>query len=328
MRWAFLGIGRVTPRMVEAIRMVNGHEIVAAVARDSDALNKWCERHSVTQSSADFHRWCESPEIDAVYVALPPHLHFEYIRHAILNGKTVLSEKPLVMNHEQALEIAQLTDEHNASVHQATAFPFHPRSQAMKQIIASGELGEVKRIIAAFSASHILNRGRDYRTDPTLGGGCLLDLGWYCSFATQWLTGLSVVDVSAMGTKSGQGVWISAQAIVRLSNGAIAHWDSGFDAAGRKWIEVAGSQGSVICDDFLRPWDLAKPRFWVHGSDGKARAELIGTGFQQEVAMVEHLAKGRTQESEQLLSIAVESHRHLDLWEKEMNDRGSDGTIR
>ena len=84
----------------------------------------------------------------------------------------------------------------------------------------------------------------------------------------------------------------------------------------------------MICDDFLRPWDLAKPRFWVHGSDGKARAELIGTGFQQEVAMVEHLAKGRTQESEQLLSIAVESHRHLDLWEKEMNDRGSDGTIR
>ena len=328
MRWAFLGIGRVTPRMVDAVRKVKGHEVVAVAARDAVALHAWCECHSVRQSSSNFHQWCESPEIDAVYIALPPHLHFEYLKHAILHGKTVLSEKPLVLNHEQALEIAQLATKHNASVHQATAFPFHPRSQAIKQIIASGELGEVKRIIAAFSASHVLHRGRDYRSDPTLGGGCLLDLGWYCSFATQWLTGLSVIDVSAMGTKSAQGIWTSAQAIVRLSNGAIAHWDSGFDAAGRKWIEVAGNKGSVICDDFLRPWDLAKPRFWVHGTDGKARAEIVGEGFQQEVAMVASLDKGRTDESEQLLSIAVESHRHLDLWEKEMNGRASVEAIR
>ena len=87
----------------------------------------------------------------------------------------------------------------------------------------------------------------------------------------------------------------------------VASWDCGYEAAGRKWIEIAGTQASLICDDFLRPWDIEKPRFWVHGSDGKARSEQAGVGVFQEARLVESVATCTFEESLEALSLAIET---------------------
>jgi hypothetical protein len=108
------------------------------------------------------------------------------------------------------------------------------------------------------------------------------------------------------------------QTIARLSGGAVASWDCGYDAAGRKWIEIAGTQASVICDDFIRPWDLDKPRFWVHGQDGKARSESLGEGLLQEIRMVEAVEKQSLLESLENLELAVSTQRVLARIEKEL----------
>jgi predicted dehydrogenase len=154
-------------------------------------------------------------------------------------------------------------------------------------------------------------RQDEHRTDPKLGGGCLLDLGWYCVAATMWLTGLKVQSVQAIGTKR-SGVWESVQALAILSNGAVAHWDCGFDTASRKWIEVAGTEGSWICDDFIRPWDNAKPRYWVHGHAGKSRVESIGENFFQEVAMIDACCHESDEWISSQLEEALGIHRVLD----------------
>jgi hypothetical protein len=78
-------------------------------------------------------------------------------------------------------------------------------------------------------------------------------------------------------------------------------------SAGRKWIGIAGTQASLICDDFLRPWDIEKPRFWVHGSDGKARSEQAGVGISQEAQLVRSLSSCTFEESLEALSLAIET---------------------
>ena len=85
----------------------------------------------------------------------------------------------------------------------------------------------------------------------------------------------------------------------------MASWDCGYEATGRKWIEIAGTQASLICDDFLRPWDIEKPRFWVHGSDGKARCEIDGPGIFQEAQMVQSLQRVTLDESLEALELAI-----------------------
>lgn len=319
MRWAFLGIGRVTPRMVSALRAIPHQQLCAVAARNPESLRTWAQSFSVDRITTDLEHWCVSDDIDAVYVALPPSLHAELSILALRHRKTVLSEKPLAIHSNQATAMFNASRDNLTLLQHATSFPFHPRSRAMRSIIKSGELGELKRITVSVSFSEVMHRGSDHRTQPSLGGGCLLDLGWYCAFATRWFTDLHPIEIKALGNRLSsdhpEGVWGSAQAIVRLNNDAIAHWDCGFDASGRKWIEIAGSKGSLICDDFTRPWDLSKPRFWVHGLHGKARSETVGADCFQEKVLFESMAAGVTEESSALLECGVLTQRDLELWE-------------
>jgi len=318
MRWAFVGIGRVTHRMVEAVRSA-GHEIVLAAGRDAAKLRDWQNRFGVEHVTTDLDAACESDLVDAVYVALPPSLHARFAIRALESHKRVLCEKALAVSLDQAEEIRQAVLRTKMPLVHATAFPHHPRSMAMRNVIESGELGEICRISVACTVGGILQR-RDHRSDASAGGGCLLDLGWYCVYSTLWFTDFRPSQIVSMGTRVDNelsSAWYQVQSMARLESALkespkahrslVASWDCGYEAAGRKWIEIAGTQASVICDDFLRPWDIEKPRFWVHGSDGKARSEQAGVGVFQEARLVESVANCTFDESLEALSLAIET---------------------
>jgi predicted dehydrogenase len=331
MRWAFVGIGRVTHRMVEAVRAA-GHEVTLAAGRDAQKLRDWQDRFGVSQTTTDLHAACESNQVDAVYIALPPSLHAEYAIRSLEAGKRVLCEKALSVTLDQAEEIRQAVLRTKMPLVHATAFPHHPRSQAMREVILSGELGEICRVSVACSVGGILER-QDHRSDASLGGGCLLDLGWYCVYSTLWLTGFRPKQIKSIGTRvhaEPTSAWYQVQTLAKLQAVAanspqahrslVASWDCGYEAAGRKWIEIAGTKASVICDDFLRPWDVEKPRFWVHGSDGKARAQLDGVGVFQEAQMVRSVQTTSFEESLDGLSLAIETQSILSKIDASLED--------
>lgn len=322
MRWAILGIGRVTPRMVQAIRGCPGDSLVRVAARDPIKLARWQQQHSVACGSTDFLETIEADDIDAVYVALPPSEHARWSIAALERGKRVLCEKPLAANVEDAVAMLEASRRTQTPLVHATGFPFHPRSAAIRSIVQSGDLGKICRVTIACSFSGILERPGDHRTLVSAGGGCLLDLGWYCVYATAWLTGQHPTFMQSIGTRAAPGsndsAWEHVQTVARLSGGAVASWDCGYDAAGRKWIEIAGTRASVICDDFIRPWDLDKPRFWVHGQDGKARSESMGEGLLQETRMVEAIETNSLHESLESLELAVHTQRVLSRIEEDL----------
>lgn len=314
-RWGFLGVGRVTERMVKAIRARAGHRIVMAAARDPIKLKQWSEHHQVDAVTCDLMDVLQSPEVNAIYIALPPALHREWACRALRMGKRVLCEKPLGISAQECSAMIDASRETSTPLIHATGFVHHPRSHAIRACIRSGELGTIRRVTVACTFSSVADRPSDHRFDDAQGGGCLLDLGWYCVYATLWFTGLRPIELESFGTRrdhSTGGGWHQVQTIARLEGGALGVWDCGYDAAGRKWIEIAGSKGSVICDDFLRPWDPAKPRFWVHGQDGKARAETVGEGIEQESWLVQHAALAPMQSTLESLELALSTQSILD----------------
>jgi predicted dehydrogenase len=305
--------------MVEAVRAA-GHEVVFCAGRDLNKLRDWQDRYAVRYGTTNLHAACNSPQVDAVYVALPPSLHTEFATLALRAGKRVLCEKSLSVNVEQAEEIRRVVRETKVPLVHATAFPHHPRANAIRRVIESGELGEICRVSVACSVGSILDR-KDHRSDASAGGGCLLDLGWYCVYSTLWFTGFRPTQMQSLGTRihaDPNSAWYQVQTAAKLApslpstshlahRSLVASWDCGYEAAGRKWIEIAGTKASVICDDFLRPWDIDKPRFWVHGSDGKARCETEGIGVFQESQMVESVKNISLDESLEALSLAIET---------------------
>ena len=127
MRWGFIGIGRVTHRMVEAVRAA-GHQVAWGAGRDPHKLAQWQQRFNVPNVSTDFREVIVSETVDAIYVALPPSLHATWAIAALEHGKRVLCEKALASDEAQANLILAAVLRTGIPLVDATAFPHHPRS--------------------------------------------------------------------------------------------------------------------------------------------------------------------------------------------------------
>ena len=161
----------------------------------------------------------------------------------------------------------------------------HPRAAAMKQVLTDGMLGDLRRVTSAFTFRWEQPPTNEYRLDRLLCGGSLLDLGWYNVGVTLWAFEALPQRVSATARWHG-GVDHSLDATLWFDDVRRASFDCGFDVPLRKWVEIAGTHGSLVCDDFTRPWTEDRPRFWRHDSGGKVTEQLI-PGSKQEVCLID-----------------------------------------
>ncbi|MEE3367453.1 MAG: Gfo/Idh/MocA family oxidoreductase, partial [Planctomycetota bacterium] len=159
----------------------------------------------------------------------------------------------------------------------------------MKEQITSGTLGELRRVTSAFTFRFDEVPDYDIRLDPETGGGSLGDLGWYCCRAALWAFDDLPTRVFATA-RMFRDVDMNLSALLWYDDQRMASFDCGFDTELRKWFEVAGTRSSLVCDDFLSPWDVNKPRFWVHDRNGLKGEHLAPTPI-QEVVMIENFAQ-------------------------------------
>ena len=87
-----------------------------------------------------------------------------------------------------------------------------------------------------------------------------------------------------------RGVDKNAMAMMWFDDDRTASFDCGYDLTRRKWMEVVGESGNLVCDDFLSPWDLEKQRFWVHDDQGVA-TEHQSRSVVQEASMIESMVQ-------------------------------------
>jgi predicted dehydrogenase len=284
LRIGVLGTGRITRKIGPAIARVAGAELAAVGSRDGERAAAWAAEQGATRSHGSYAALLDDPEIDAVYVALPPSLHREWTVRAAERGLHVLCEKPLAPSFGEAAEMVAACRQHGVQLLDGVMWVHTPRAALMRAVIDSDTLGEVRRVTSAFSFP--AGWGADeHRFKADLGGGCLLDLGWYSVGVSLWAFGELPESVAGWATWR-DGTDRAFTGMLRYGDGRTAGFDCGFELAARRWVEVAGRAGSLVCDDFVRPWDAATPRFWTHGDYGKA-AEHRCEPFGQEECLVE-----------------------------------------
>ncbi len=115
--------------------------------------------------------------IDILYIPLPPALHYEYAKKALLKGKHVFLEKPLTTCLKDTEELIQLAKERKLVLQENYMFQFHKQLEVVKDIIDSHKLGELRFIRSCFSFPK--RAANDFRYSQKLGGGALLDAGGY-----------------------------------------------------------------------------------------------------------------------------------------------------
>jgi predicted dehydrogenase len=177
-RIGVLGAARIVKgALIAPSRMVDDVEVTAVAARDPDRAAEYAARHGIPRVHRSYDELLADPSLDAVYVPLPAARHAEWTIAAIQAGKHVLCEKPFTSNTPSAERVAAVAAAAwDRVVMEAYHSHYHPFQRRMREIVDT-ELGAVTSARALFCVP--IPPGRDIRWNLALGGGGLLDVGYY-----------------------------------------------------------------------------------------------------------------------------------------------------
>ncbi|MFJ5835135.1 Gfo/Idh/MocA family protein [Streptomyces sp. NPDC093089] len=218
LKWGVVAPGWVATRFVEALRTYTDQKVVAVGSRDAERARAFADRFGIPTAYGSYAELVEDRDVDIVYIASPHSGHFEQAMQAIDAGRHVLVEKAFTRNAREAEQLIEAARERGVFLMEAMWMRFLPHIDVIRQVVASGLLGEVRTVIADHGlpvepdAAH-----RHYA--PELAGGALLDLGIYpVSFASMVLGPFA--SVTAVGTKAFTGVDGQASIVVTSPSGA------------------------------------------------------------------------------------------------------------
>lgn len=185
--------------------------------------------------------------VDAVYIPLPPALHYRWAKEALEHHKHVLCEKPMTTNAEDTRELIGMAKQQNLVLWENYAFLFHSQFQAIREMVEQKQVGDVRLISACFGFPF---RGAgDFRYDAKMGGGALLDCGGYTIKAATELMGNEVeVKASSLTASEKFGVDICGNITLQDENGRVAQLAFGMDNAYRCQLSVWGQKGEIMAN--------------------------------------------------------------------------------
>ena len=240
--WGFIGAGVVASKaLAPAVRSASNANLYAVASRDiSKATNLSPER-----VYDNYDELINDPKVDAIYISLPNNFHAPIASRALRSGKAVLCEKPLTMNYQESLELVEAAALSKSLLVEAIWYRWHPRLIKACQQIAAGVIGEIREINAAFT--YVNSNKGNYRFDPALGGGALLDLGPYPLHLIPSLFGsearVELLDVNQEFGPSGVDLVTKVEALI---NGSIKfNFNVSFVGQLSQEISISGSSGEI-----------------------------------------------------------------------------------
>lgn len=177
-RIGILGAAAIVPMaLTNPARRVREAQVLAIAARDPKRAYRFAKRHRIPRVHQTYAALLADPDIDAIYNPLPNSLHAEWTIRALKAGKHVLCEKPIASNTAEAEEMAKAARETGLILSEAFAYRYFPLTERVKQIMNSGELGNIQHIEAQFC--FLLPAPNNIRFNYELAGGALMDCGCY-----------------------------------------------------------------------------------------------------------------------------------------------------
>ena len=240
--WGFLGAGFVASRgLAPAVHASRGANLYAVASRD-EKRSATLEPKRVHATYADL---LADERVDAVYISLANSQHLEWVTKSLEAGKHVLCEKPLGLNASETESMFACASHSGRLLVEAVWGRWHPRFSRMVDVVASGALGNIEHIETAFTFTSEMTD--NYRLNPLMGGGALLDVGCYQAHAwvalTNGATDLQISDLTR--TVGPTGIDLTTDVSVRINKSITAHAVSSFALPSQQQFVVQGSQGKM-----------------------------------------------------------------------------------
>jgi predicted dehydrogenase len=171
---ANIGLTKAIPGIAAAANC----EVVAIASRNATAARAAAERLGIPTAHGSYEALLADPDVEAVYIPLPNHLHAEWTIAAARAGKHVLCEKPLALSAADAERMVEACEREGVRLMEAFMYRQHPSWVAVRDLVASGRIGRLVAVQSWFS--YFNDDPANIRNLVEAGGGALFDIGCYC----------------------------------------------------------------------------------------------------------------------------------------------------
>jgi len=288
-RWGILSTANIAlTQVIPAIQRYENSEVIA-IASGSGKAQQAADKLNIPKAYDSYEALLEDSSIDAVYIPLPNHLHKQWVMEAAKRGKHILCEKPASLTAKETAEMIRFCRSHNVKFMEAFMYQFHPQHHRVKEILASGAIGEVKQMRASFSF-YLDDREANIRMNKDMGGGSIYDVGCYCIHAIRSILESEPLSVHASARiDSETGIDLTSVGSMIMENGTVATFDCSFDMTFRNEYEIIGTKGQIRVPRAFRP-DVSggEGLILIQNAEGERSEQLAGDIYRSEI---EHFSK-------------------------------------
>ncbi|TVY10073.1 Gfo/Idh/MocA family protein [Paenibacillus cremeus] len=247
LRWGVLGCAGIAIRsVIPGTQISETGEVTAIASRGLEKAQETAAKLNIPKAYGSYEELLADKDIDAVYIPLPNHLHKEWTIRAAEAGKHVLCEKPAALNAAEMEEMKAACEKEGVVFAEAFMYRYHPRYAMVRDIIASGEIGDIRGIHGAFTFNSAANKA-NVRFKNFMGGGSLYDVGVYPITAARMILGREpeAATMHAFFSPEHDNVDMMASGLLEFSGGVALTFDCGMWSSGRNTLEILGTDGRI-----------------------------------------------------------------------------------
>ena len=243
-------------------------------------------QHAIPKVARDYDEVLADPAVEAVYIPLVNSLHKEWTEHSLAAGKHVLCEKPLGMNADEAAVMADASRRSRRLLMEAFMYRFHPRMRAFVE----GLRGDERPLHVQASFGFPLSDPSNYRLQPALGGGALLDVGCYTVSVARWLLGEPDTVLARARFDQKTGIDMSVSSLLHFSSGGTASLWCSFESAEEQGVTAVTPKGTYTLERPFTAWQDPHDPYQLMV---ESFADSVRNGTECEVSLDESIANMR-----------------------------------
>jgi len=259
LHWGILGTGGIAKTFARGVAASTSGKVVAVGSRSKESADKFAAEFAVANAHGTYEALLADPDVHAIYIAVPHPMHAEWAVKAAKARKHLLVEKPLGLNHAEAMVVVEAALENDVFLMEAFMYRCHPLTAKLVELVKSRVIGDLRVIAADFSFHWPKPWTADTRaTNNALGGGGILDVGCYAVSMARLLAGaasgkpfLEPDDVKGHALIGKTGVDEIAVGTLKFPGGILAQISCAVQVARESGLTLYGSDGKIVCH---RPW--------------------------------------------------------------------------
>ncbi|MDB5205192.1 MAG: glucose-fructose oxidoreductase [Flavisolibacter sp.] len=202
---ALVGLGYYsTDLLAPALQQTKNCYLAGIVTGSPSKAETWKKQYNIAAKNiynySNFDQVANNPDIDVVYVVLPPSMHHEYVIRAAAAGKHVWCEKPMALTAKECREMIDACNKAKRSLAIGYRLQHEPTTQAYRHIISGKQFGAVQKVSCA--AGYRESRSDHWKQKKELGGGVLYDMGVYAIQGARFGAGAEPIAVVSAKTST------------------------------------------------------------------------------------------------------------------------------